>query len=106
MTNTRRTVILLGMIFAAAAISSLFPKPPQEQAKAESAKEANDPCRTTDKQHHAAGGLIQANGYSCATIKEMCFFRNLQEYLVTCERYQFKLEDHGGKWSVTPVDFP
>jgi hypothetical protein len=101
---------MMGVAFAIwvviAGIDSFIPKTPEEQAQARAAAEANDPCRTTDKQRYAAGGLIRANGYRCAMIKEMCSFPNLQEYLVTCERYQFKLEDHGGRWSVTPVDFP
>jgi hypothetical protein len=98
--------VAFGVVLFVAALDSFIPKTPEEQSQARAATEANDPCKTTDKQRYAAGGLIRANGFRCATIKQMCFFPNLQEYLVTCERYLFRLEDHGGKWSVTPVDLP
>jgi hypothetical protein len=69
MTNTRRTVILLGMIFAAAGISSLFPKKPEELR----AKEQPGPCDTSAKQKAAAKEMIQYYGYDCRVVDLMCY---------------------------------
>jgi len=89
-------IVVCGLFIVGIVVS----QSPEEQARmrADEAKR----CASTPAQREAAIGLIQLNGYRCNVVKQICFYDNLGEYLVSCERYMFTLTDHGGKWSVTP----
>jgi hypothetical protein len=66
--------------------------------------QANSLCASTVKLKNAVGGVIRYSGYDCSVVDAMCRYAFSEGYTVYCNnaRYRFEVENHGGKWSVTP----
>jgi hypothetical protein len=72
--------------------------------------EAHDPapsgdraCNSSDKQRLAAQMMIKSAGYDCDVVDSVCPYVFSEGFSASCNRYRysFKVENHGGRWSVT-----
>lgn len=65
------------------------------------AEPASGPCQPSTEKRDAAASFIRASGYDCMNVDTMCSYTFSEGYTVFCDhRYQFEIENHGGKWSV------
>jgi hypothetical protein len=55
-----------------------------------------------DPKMQAAAEMIRAAGYACTTVDGWEPFSWYEGYYVTCNRYTFEIQNHGGRWTVTP----
>jgi hypothetical protein len=91
------------VVVVIAAIGSATPKQEAlEQPISQQASERPDNlCQPPIKKREIAASFIRAAGYDCVNVDTMCSYTFSEGYTVFCDhRYQFEIENHGGKWSV------